>query len=120
MRSEKPINCVRLTSVGIFRTEDGAHVSGNTLQIQLNHFVPSPIATDLEAFHQQIVIPYKKLADFLDEAEIFNKTSEQGIEDQFRPGVKKRVRESTPTDELGPEDEERFQERGIRRIDAGQ
>lgn len=75
----------------------------------MNHFVPSPIASGLEAFHQQIVIPYKKLADFLDEAEIFNKTSEQGIEDQLRPGVKKRRSESAPPDGLGPEDEERFQ-----------
>lgn len=61
------------------------------------------------ALHQKIDIPYEKLADFLYIAEICYKASEQGIEAQLRPGVKTRMRESTPPDELGSEDEKRFQ-----------
>ena len=48
-------------------------------------------------------------SDFLYKAEVCYKASEQGIEDQLRPGVKKRMRESTPPDELGSENERRFQ-----------
>lgn len=75
----------------------------------MNHFIPSPIAINSEALHQKIVISYEKIADFLYKAEVFSKTSEQGIKAQLRPGVEKRMRESTPPDELGSEDEERFQ-----------
>ena len=79
------------------------------LQIQMNHFIPSPIAIDSEALQQKILIPYETLAAFLYKAEVCYKASEQGIEEQLRPGVKKRMRESTPPDELGSEDERRFQ-----------
>ena len=79
------------------------------LQIQMNHFIPSPIAIDSEALQQKILIPYETLAAFLYKAEVFNKASEQGFKAQLRPGVKKRMRESTPPDELGSEDEGGFQ-----------
>ena len=75
----------------------------------MNHFIPSRIAIDSEALHQKIVIPYENLAESLYKVEVCYKASEQGIEDQLRPGVKKRMRESTPPDELGSENERRFQ-----------
>ena len=73
--------------------------------------MPSPllIAIDSEALHQNIGISYDKLADFLYKAEVYEKASEQGIENQWRPEVKTRWRESTPPDELGSDDEKRVQ-----------
>lgn len=75
----------------------------------MNHFITSPIAIDSVALHQKIDIPYEKLADFFTQWKYVIKASEQGIEAQLRPGVKTRMRESTPPDELGSEDEKIFQ-----------
>jgi hypothetical protein len=75
---------------------DGASIIGQSLQIQVNNLIPSRLANDSHALKQEIITPYEPLAGCLHKAEVYGDSSKQGIEDQVRPGVKKRVREPTP------------------------
>ena len=62
-----------------------------------------------EALRQEILIPYTKLAEYLDkaEAQYHLKKTQQGRQE---PVVRKRRRASTPPDELASEDEKRFKQ----------
>ncbi|MCJ1250788.1 hypothetical protein MMC30_008016 [Trapelia coarctata] len=93
-----------------FRTANGTRVTQRTLRLPLKHF-PLPELLPPGDCEQEILIPYEKLADYLEEAE---------VEDQFvrmkagalgvvPMGMRKRKRDLTPPETLNMADERRFE-----------
>ena len=80
------------------------------LRLPLKYF-PLPGLVPPGDCEQEILIPYEKLADYLEEAEAverLNKT-EEGVSMVMPMGMRKRKRELTPPETLDIADERRFE-----------
>ena len=90
-----------------FRRPDGTGVADKKLRFQLKDFVPCQIEADPDGLAHEILIPYEKLAMFVDEAE--HRQGTKTIPYVLEAGIRKRKRQSTPPEELNSEDERVFQ-----------
>ena len=81
-----------------FRRTDGTAVADKALRLQLKDFVPRQIEADPDGLAHEILIPFEKLAMFVDEAESRQNTKD--IPAVLEAGVRKRRRPSTPLEEL--------------------
>ena len=79
------------------------------LRLPLKHF-PLPQRLPAGECEQEILIPYEKLADYLEkaEAEVLLARGNEGDEMVLPIGTRKRKRDSTPPETLHMADEERF------------
>lgn len=82
-------------------------MKGKSLALQVKDFLPRALAQNANDAQIEIVIPYLKLAEYLDKAE----DNHQRIPELLEPGVIKKTREWTPPEELGSEDEEFYQQK---------
>ncbi|MCJ1281277.1 hypothetical protein MMC26_000595 [Xylographa opegraphella] len=92
-----------------FRKADGTGVLDKKLRLQLKHFVPSEIEAELGGLAQEILIPYEKLAIFVDKAQDLEST--ENITYMPPAGIRKRRRQSTPPEEFISEDERVYRRR---------
>ena len=81
------------------------------LRLPLKYFLPLSDLHPPEAGEQEIIIPFEKLAQYLEEAEAQEQLvrAEQGISKIMPVGMRKRRRESTPPETLDSADERRFE-----------
>ncbi|MCJ1404966.1 hypothetical protein MMC11_008192 [Xylographa trunciseda] len=93
-----------------FRTANGTRVTQQTLRLPLKYF-PLPGLLPPGDCEQEILIPYEKLADYLEEAETETRLTEtkEGASMVMPMGMRKRKRESTPPETLNMADERRFE-----------
>ncbi|KAL5583952.1 hypothetical protein FOVSG1_015303 [Fusarium oxysporum f. sp. vasinfectum] len=92
-----------------FRTANGSPMNRDSkLTLNLHDFAPDELSQDYPNI--PISIPYSKICDFLNMAELLHQSREsknaKGVRSTRR--VKKRKLSSSPVEELGPEDEEKF------------
>ena len=93
-----------------FRQDDGTKVHDKSMRIQLKHLVDSGVGIPLDALDEEVfVITYSQLAEYLDRAETAERGEKAGKNTvkRLNPGVRKRRRESTPSEALTLEDESR-------------
>ena len=79
---------------------------GKSLALQVKDFMPRAPAQNANDVQREILIPYSKLTEHLNEAE----RNPHGIIELLEPEVTKRKREQAPPEELELEDEHLYQQ----------
>ena len=89
------------------RRTDGTSVTDKALRLQLKHFVPRQIEADPDGLVREILIPYEKIAMFVNRAEDIQGT--ENIPYVPEAGIRQRKRHSNPPEEVKSEDERIYQ-----------
>ena len=89
---------------------NGTRVTQQMIRLPLKHF-PLPELLPPGDCEQEILIPYEKLADYLEEAEAHEQLvrTKEGVSMVMPVGMRKRKRDLTPPETLSITDERRFE-----------